>query len=718
MNSRFLQRTFQSAFAVLAVAAWAIQPSQALAQTITNTASYVTYQKITLASIIAVPTTVGSTPPAGYAAEFEPNSPLIVTYQQVKDGWGIKYLQIVLKNPSTTTSHGYALHAGNRPIATGDVLRLKSDLFVDAAPVTAMINIGYHLVSGSEYNGQMDSEASTVDTSRRSVQSLDAEFVGGTKSASTGLLSNVADARLAVYNIMPGAEIKLRVRTFDLSSGVTTGNGILPMLNMGQVSTVAPSQTAKVSIDLIRKTTTGNFQSAVELVNSSNTVVYSGPAHSSSSHWSATSGRVTDGFTIPIPAGLAAGTYKVRYRVMPTGSSGAVQLGRANTSVVERKIGTNDYRYEVGTIKVDPKAGVHVGMSFHRYPGTSEALLGPIAVTYKFARTTANDLTVLPWWDVDATGALDTTSNNPGWAKLDQWANKFSPNGEKSLLLTFFGSPTNASSSPKDVSSGFGTAAPGLRAPPKDLKVLKEAVTYSVNHLKGRVFAVECWNEPNAKDFFSGTTTQLADICKAVYEGARAADVTVPVICPQADGPETVGFVYGAKTTGGKPITDYCDWVGSHVYSRLGNDEWNKPYAVQSLNQSLRLLKKRGQDYGVSTKPVVITEYGNNRCRWNLYPAYGRVLPEQTLDTLSSWDRGQAIKSALLTAQEEGIKAVALYSYDHGLGDEDFAQCVRGGSYVWTTELDESGKQIINETVVNAINQTRLLIDSSTPSSR
>lgn len=703
---------------VLAVAAAAA--TSASAQLIDNP-SYVTYTAAASPAMptLLPPTTASSlTPPPGFWDE-RGTVPVTLNYQRDNTTAGGPYLTITISN-NTSVMGNYTLHASpDRAIAVGNVARSKIGLVVAQAPSEVFINAGFYQYAGSTYNGQLESETSVVDGARTTLQNVSAELVGGTKSWGTNLSTTQAHAILSAYNIPPGGVVVLRVKSWTLDNGVTAGNGIMPLSILGRQQNTGPSKNFKVSVEMIGKSFSGPYVSTLEVVNNLG-VIKQSSSHAST-EWSTQYGRIVDNFILDMSAAsMPVGDYTLRYKVAPSAGAPGIQLGTTSTSVAEvNYLWANpaDYRYRIGNVTVSATGGLHLGMSFHYYPGASDTQFGAPYGTYKFVRSLASDKLWKPWWNVNPDGSLNTTDPNR-WTDLDAWANKFAATGQRKLLLTFFGSPTAASSNPTLISNAWGTDAPGISAAPKDLNVFRQAVEATVSHLSGRVFAVECWNEPNSRDMFSGDpskpnvplSTQLADICQRVYEGTKAIDSSIPVICPQADSPYTAGYVYSAKTSAGNPITNYCDWVGAHIYSRLSNDTHSKPYATQSLNQALRLLKVRSQQYGISAKKLAVTEFGLNRCTWSTTPAYGRVGPGQTLDDLANGDKADAMFQATMTMHEEGVTALGLYSYDHG---DDDPTCRRGGSYIWST-LGSDSSQYLNSAVLDAFGNARNQVGTTT----
>lgn len=301
---------------------------------------------------------------------------------------------------------------------------------------------------------------------------------------------------------------------------------------------------------------------------------------------------------------------------------------------------------------------------------------------------------MLPWWSLRSGGAV-----HHDWKRFERWSTMFSEKESKSLLLVMSGSPTSGSSMPDRRDNPFGAA--GWAAPPRDLRKLSLVVEQTVARYLGRLFAVECWNEPDVPGFYAGTRTELADHCKTIYNAVKNVAPMMPVLCPQVSTPENLGYVLGARTSSGEPLVQYCDLVGAHIYRGVGRDMQGRPYAAESLADELMLMRSRLASYGID-KPLAITEFGIDRCM--THPAGGRP----ALDLMSDEDKADAVYSSLATLVEHGVQVIGLYSYDLG---NDGNQCSRGG-YLWMTNPAVTR---INESVLNRVN--RAFFDFATPRS-
>lgn len=334
------------------------------------------------------------------------------------------------------------------------------------------------------------------------------------------------------------------------------------------------------------------------------------------------------------------------------------------------------------------QAGMLVGNSFHRYPGVSERLFGPIRMRYQFARSLAADgMSGMEWWRGE---------DDYRWQDVDAWG-AFHARDGRQLLVVFSGSPQWASAAPDQPSA---MELPGYAAPParRYWPAYGRMVRETVKRLRGKLAAVECWNEPNLVGSFTGTQTELADLCKLVADNTRAIDPKVPVVCPQPESPLGLGFVYGARTSQDEPIHQFCDYVGTHLYGPLARDAQGQPYSSQSIDDAMEMLRRMGTRFGVpADKLLAITEYGIAGC--NTRGSRAHPLP---FGRMPSREAGDALYQSIAALHAHGVSMLALYSYDHG---DSSPQCRPGGSFIRSMKLDAEGRQQPDEEVIDRVNQ-------------
>jgi hypothetical protein len=286
-----------------------------------------------------------------------------------------------------------------------------------------------------------------------------------------------------------------------------------------------------------------------------------------------------------------------------------------------------------------------IGQHFHRAQN-------PINHWYLFARTHDNEAASggkMKWWLGD--DSYDFTA-------LDAFRDQHKANGA-SILLTFYGSPQWASARPDEPNKHYPSWLGGL-AEPKDLNSYGRMVKATVGRYQQDLYAVECWNEPFADtyngydpshaEFFSGSPTALADMCKTLFLNTKAVDPRIPVICPAEayDSP----IVLGAKTSQGESILKYCDWVGWHPYGYTGI-----PGVGGDLGAMIDKINGYIANSGGPIRPVIITEWG---------VAYFQNV-QSDFQNMSSAAKANVLYESLRVGGQKGLKGFAVYGYDNDL---------------------------------------------------
>ena len=156
-------------------------------------------------------------------------------------------------------------------------------------------------------------------------------------------------------------------------------------------------------------------------------------------------------------------------------------------------------------------------------------------------------------------------------------------------------------------------------------------------------------------------------------------------------------FVLGAKTSEGESITQFCDYVGAHVYGAMGDDSSGRPYDEHRIHHELRRMNDYLAKFGID-KPLAVTEYGIASCGGK--PLNGH----QMFSLMSSEDAGQALYQSVRAFREGGVRLLGLYSYDHE--DRD-PKCRPGGSFIRSTTSDVFGSQSPDLAVLGKINEAK-----------
>lgn len=100
-------------------------------------------------------------------------------------------------------------------------------------------------------------------------------------------------------------------------------------------------------------------------------------------------------------------------------------------------------------------------------------------------------------------------------------------------------------------------------APPQSMDAWRTYVRTVVSRYKGRIQAYEIWNEPNLKDFWTGTIDQMVTLTKEASQIIHAVDSKAIVVSPSATADFGIPwFEEFLKKGGGQ----YVDVIGYHFY--------------------------------------------------------------------------------------------------------------------------------------------------------
>lgn len=533
-----------------------------------------------------------------------------------------------------------------------------------------------------------------------------AAYLGQTKFPRFDSALKYMQPTLMVTGILPNQVFKLQLYALGLEEARISTMGILPLSSVRTdvVHELAPVQPLKLSVNLLAANwSTGQFTSRMRLVPRTTTARPITFSHVASSPLE---GLVVDPWQVSTPLSMAAGTYDVYYRLTPGTQSQAGARLMPLDGVSERADGSGGYEYKIGAIKVLSGATMSIGNTFHDYPlrGTAPT------VTQDFVRSLHNYLTGFAaninnvsypnnWWRLDTSGNV-VMAWDEGNTNFDKWANTFAPVGSaKKLLITFYGSPLGVGENDQ-AKGAWGASATGYSiSAPKAAMLSKygDAVARTVTRYKGRIFALECWNEPDSTGHYVGTPTRLADLCATISRRAKAVDSTVKVICPQASQPEGLGYIMSAKTSAGEPIGQFCDMVGMHMYGRVGSYAGVPMAGNQSLADAVREFSLRLARFpNTAGKPVVMTEVGFHDCLWG--GAYGQLIPAEGMQSAST--QALVLFNSLLTLKELGVSAAALYSYNT-TGTDVVNGCPVTGGFSWQYNY---GNATPNSSAISRIN--------------
>lgn len=547
----------------------------------------------------------------------------------------------------------------------------------------ASMGLGFHLYGDRGYLGELAQSSGRVAWHLPAAQTLEAELSGLSGPEGSGAPKSTAIApRVAVINIQPGTTVKAGFRWQAMR--ILPAVSDLPVLVERLVTPQATVSESGVYHLTVRGVASLSVSEEDEEVLTLKGSEGQWSIRRAAGRWVGR-GEVASSWDWRLPAETKPGVYEVLFGIRPNGNNGPWKHLRLGRGVVEQADGT----LKLGKVHVVSSRGpvMRVGMSFHRYPGRSEQALGLLQLQYDFARSLAADgMSGMEWWK-----GVDQYE----WGMVDQWAGFHARDG-RGVIMVFSGSPTWASARPKEPSAMW---IPGYAAPPERRywDAYARMVEATVKRLHGQLTAVECWNEPDLMGGFTGTSTELADLCKIVSTRTKAVAPEVSVICPQAESAHGMPFVLSAKTSDGVPITQFCDYVGAHMYGAMGDDLSGRPYDEVRIHEELRRMHDFMAHFGIQ-KPIAVTEYGIASCA-------GRPMGQHKMfSSMSSEDAGTAMYQSVRAFREGGVRLLGLYSYDHE--DRD-PKCRPGGSFIRSTTSDMFGAQGPDKVVISRINDAR-----------
>jgi len=204
----------------------------------------------------------------------------------------------------------------------------------------------------------------------------------------------------------------------------------------------------------------------------------------------------------------------------------------------------------------DPIPQTYFGMHIHRATTTTEWPSVPFG-SWRLWAAAVNWLKLQPGRGVWEFGTLDRC--------LDLAQKHHVP-----IILTLGRTPQWASARPEETAGSPRNPAPGGAAPPKNLSDWQNYVRILATRYKGRIEAFEIWNEPNLKNFYSGSPEEMITLAREAYSIIKEVDPSALVVSPSAVGPTGAAWMDRYFELGG---AKYADIVGYHFYSGAAEPE-------------------------------------------------------------------------------------------------------------------------------------------------
>ncbi len=160
---------------------------------------------------------------------------------------------------------------------------------------------------------------------------------------------------------------------------------------------------------------------------------------------------------------------------------------------------------------------------------------------------------------------------------------------------------------------GWATTDGSRLSPPRDWNAWERHVEQVVERFRDRVHVWEIWNEPDIRQFWTGTVEDYVQLLRHAHRAAKRADPACLVMSAGLDGSGEAYLARMLELGAG----EYCDLIGAHPYAG--------PVAVAEfrLKTMRRILAFHGLD-----KPLWVTEVGWQSGGWKGGP--GVVDSEET----------------------------------------------------------------------------------------
>lgn len=189
---------------------------------------------------------------------------------------------------------------------------------------------------------------------------------------------------------------------------------------------------------------------------------------------------------------------------------------------------------------------------------------------------------------------LEPSKNRWRFEMLDRYA-AIAAERHVGLLLPLGLSPTWASARPLEKS----TYAPGNAAEPRDIEDWRTYVRTVVQRYKGRIEAYEIWNEPNLKQFWSGSVDQMILLTAEAARIIRSVDPEALIVSPSATQDRGLAWLSEFLSKGGGTVVDV---IGYHFYVA--------PQPPESTFALVSSVKDLMRDAAIEDKPLWNTETG------------------------------------------------------------------------------------------------------------
>jgi Glycosyl hydrolases family 39 len=286
-------------------------------------------------------------------------------------------------------------------------------------------------------------------------------------------------------------------------------------------------------------------------------------------------------------------------------------------------------------------------------------------------------------WDADVTWH-DLEPNKGQWqfARLDRYVSLAEQHGT-GILLPLAMPPAWASARP-----------PADNAEPANLDDWRTYVRTVVSRYKGRIQAYEIWNEPNLRDFWTGTLDQMFTLTKEASQIIHSVDPNALVVSPSATADYGIPWLAEFLKKGGG---QYVDVIGYHFYL-------NPQTMPEELLPFIQKVRRVMSENDLGNKPLWNTESGWQKpTRFDSEEVAGGFLARAYI---LSWAAG--VQRFYWYAWDNRSMGIVTYKEDErtvtpaGYAYKDTEQwlvgarmdgCTESADHAWACQLNRSGKK-------------------------